>query len=110
MCSSDLFATDALANRIAKSAIGRGFDLELPLSVRNFFYLPLMHAEDLADQDRCVALTRERLGESHFSYPFALRHRDAIARFGRFPARNAALKRANTPEESAFLAANPAGF
>ncbi len=75
-----------------------------------FFYLPFMHSENLADQERSVVLTKERLGESHFSYPYALSHSAAIQRFGRFPARNKALGRATTPEEAAFLEANPAGF
>jgi len=57
-----------------------------------------------------VRLTRERLGESHYSFPYALAHRAAVARFGRFPARNRALGRETTPEEAAFLEANPAGF
>ena len=107
---ADAFATDAMAREVARQAIARGFDVEFPAAARNFVYLPLMHSEDMADQQECVRLTRERLGEAHFSYPFAVRHHDAIARFGRFPARNAALDRASTPEEIAFLRANPIGF
>jgi len=107
---SDAFSTDAMAREIAREAVAKGFDVEAPAGVRSFFYLPFMHSEDSRDQDVCVRLTRERLGETHFSYPFALRHRDAIARFGRFPARNAALGRANTSEEKQFLETNPAGF
>lgn len=107
---ADSFATDARARDVARDAVARGFDIEAPVPVRSFFYLPFMHSEALADQDRCIALTRERLGEAHFSYPFALKHRAVIARFGRFPARNAALGRATTAEEAAFLSTNPAGF
>ena len=106
----EAFATDPLARAVAIRAIERDFDRLVSSEAQPFFYLPLMHSENLADQDRCVALTRERLGEAHYSYAYALRHRDAILRFGRFPARNAALWRQNTAEESAFLAANPAGF
>ncbi len=107
---AEAFATDALAREIAKRAIGRGDDLEAPVFVRSFYYLPLTHSENLADQETCVRLTRERLGESHYSYPYALKHKASVERFGRFPARNAALNRATTPEEAAFLKTNPAGF
>ena len=104
------FSTDELALVAARGAIAKGFDVEAPISVRSFFYLPLMHSEDMLDQQECVRLTRARLGEAHFSYPFALRHCETIARFGRFPARNAALGRTSTAEEIEFLKANPNGF
>jgi uncharacterized protein (DUF924 family) len=106
----EAFATDAMAQEAARGAIIRGFDVEAPLTIRSFFYLPLMHAEDLREQEECVRLTRARLGEDHFSYPYALRHRTTIARFGRFPARNATLGRPDTAEEIEFLTANPNGF
>ncbi len=80
-----------------------GFDRRVPTSLRSFFYLPFMHSEDLADQDRSVALFAERVGTDSVNYPYANGHRRTIARFGRFPARNAALGRAATPEEQAFL-------
>jgi uncharacterized protein (DUF924 family) len=108
--TEDAFASDAHAREIAKRAIARNFDLAVPESVRSFFYLPLEHSENLADQDECVRLVRERLGESHYSMRYALNHREAIRRFGRFPARNRALGRETTPEEAAFLIKNPAGF
>ena len=108
--TADAYSTDALARAVAHRAIARNFDLEVPAAVRSFFYLPLMHSEDLADQERCVALTRERLGENDSSYPYALNHREVIRRFGRFPARNRPLGRTPTAEESAFLADHPAGF
>jgi uncharacterized protein (DUF924 family) len=107
---AEAFATDEMARTVAREAVERGFDLEAPPSVRSFFYLPFMHSEDIADQEHCIGLTGERLGETHFSYPYALKHRDAITRFGRFPARNAALQRSSTPEETMFLQANPIGF
>ena len=107
---AEAFATDALARAAAREALARGFDLEAPVGVRSFFYLPFMHSEDLADQETCLRLTRERLGEQHFSYAYAVRHRDAIARFGRFPARNAMLGRPSSPEETGFLEKNPIGF
>lgn len=101
--SAEAFSTDALARQIAERAIARGYDLQTPPLLRAFFYLPFMHAENEADQDLCVALIAERLGETSVNYPFALGHREVIRKFGRFPGRNAALGRASTPEEKAFL-------
>ena len=103
-------ATDALAREVARAAVERGFDLEAPVAIRQFFYHPFMHSESVVDQELCLKLTRERLGESHSSYAYAVRHRDAIARFGRFPARNTALGRVSTPEEVDYLRQNPSGF
>src|SRR5262249_18532373 len=102
---AEAFSTDAMARAATQRAMTKGFDVEFPTGIRHFFYLPLMHSENLADQDACVALVKSRCGEGHYSYAFALEHRDTILRFGRFPARNAALKRSSTPEELAFLAA-----
>ncbi len=108
--SAQAFASDSLAREVAKRAIAQKRDLEVPATLRSFFYLPLMHSEHLADQDACVQLTKERLGEDHFSYPYALSHKAAIERFGRFPARNKALGRASTDLEQEFLNHNPHGF
>lgn len=108
--TAEAFASDAMARDIAKRAIAQRKDLETPASIRSFFYLPLMHSENLADQDICLQLTRERLGEDHFSFRYALMHKEAVERFGRFPARNAALGRAGTEEEKDFLKHNPSGF
>jgi uncharacterized protein (DUF924 family) len=95
------FAADPLARGVADRAIARGFDRHpLPLPPR-FFYLPLMHSENLADQERCVALCRAS-GDTG-ALPYAENHADIIRRFGRFPHRNAILGRATTPEEQAFL-------
>ena len=108
--TGEAFASDAMARDIAKRAIAERRDLETPVSIRSFYYLPLTHSENLLDQEACVQLTRERLGEDHFTYPFALRHKAAVERFDRFPARNAALGRASTTDELAFLKTNPSGF
>ena len=105
---AEAFSTDALARVAADRAIRHKFDLEMPVSVRAFFYLPFMHSENLQDQNRSVALIGERVGKGSSNYPFATSHRDVIARFGRFPARNQALGRTSTPEEAAFLAGKPA--
>jgi uncharacterized protein (DUF924 family) len=98
------FAQDDKAVALADAAIEKGHDLASPADRRAFFYLPYMHAEDLALQDKCIALIRERLGEDSMNLPHAVWHRDVIKRFGRFPYRNAALARESTAEEAAFLA------
>ena len=102
------FASDRQARAVAGRAIARDFDLHVPTALRPFFYMPLMHSEDLADQDRCIALFAERIGPDTYNLPYARRHRAEIARFGRFPGRNAALGRIPTGEETAYLAAGPA--
>ena len=96
-----MYATDAKARAVARHAVDRGFDADTPEALRNFLYLPFMHSEDLADLERCVALTAHLGGESH---RYAQHHRDVIRRFGRFPHRNALLGRASTPDEAQFLA------
>jgi len=95
------FASDRLARDIANRAIARGFDQSVSAELRPFFYLPLEHSETLADQERSLALF-QALGDPE-NLKFARHHRDIIARFGRFPHRNAILGRESTPEELAFL-------
>ena len=94
---------DGRARAIAKSAVARGDDLRVPEPERQFFYLPLMHSESLADQDRCVRLCLMRLPETGAeNLKHAVLHRDVIRRFGRFPSRNRALGRADTEAERAY--------
>jgi uncharacterized protein (DUF924 family) len=95
-----MFATDAKSRDIAKTAIESGFDDAVDAEFRQFFFLPLMHSEDAADQDRCVELTQGLPTDSH---RFAVLHRDIIRRFGRFPHRNEVIGRASTPDELRFL-------
>jgi uncharacterized protein (DUF924 family) len=110
--SARAFAADAAARDVCLDAQARGFDRALSRVERWFLYLPLMHAEDRALQERSVALFEAlaagagpELAEAlEQATDFARRHRDVIARFGRFPHRNAALGRASTREEIAFLA------
>lgn len=99
------FGSDALARQAADSLLARGLDQALPLPQRGFLYLPFMHSEDLADQERCLALHEALLheGAPAGGRDYARAHRDIIARFGRFPHRNAQLGRASTAEELAFL-------
>ncbi|BCH27367.1 DUF924 family protein [Mesorhizobium sp. L-8-3] len=97
--TADAFATDPLALAVARQALDRGFNRDLPQERRNFLYMPFMHSEALDDQERCVAL----FGPDHKDVKYAIAHRDIIARFGRFPHRNRALSRASTADEQAFL-------
>lgn len=95
-----MFATDPLALAFARTAIERGHDQAVEPALRVFFYLPLEHSEDLADQERCVALCEPLGGQVA---EFARIHLDVIRRFGRFPHRNPMLGRTTTAEEQAFL-------
>jgi uncharacterized protein (DUF924 family) len=106
------FASDARARAVADHAIARGFDQALSPVRRAFVYLPFMHSEALADQERCVALhaAMEPDGGPDSGLDFARRHRAIIARFGRFPHRNAILGRQSKEEETAFLAEPESGF
>mgnify|MGYP001500536536 CR=1 FL=1 len=100
--SARAFEGDALARELTGRALARGWDQELGAVERQFLYIPLMHSENADDQVRSVALY-EALGIEDAAR-FARLHRDQILRFGRFPGRNAALGRVDTPEETAFLA------
>jgi uncharacterized protein (DUF924 family) len=96
-----MFAADPLARAVADRAIARGFDRRYLPPERRFFYLPFTHSENLADQERCVALTRAAADDEGVKW--AELHADIIRRFGRFPHRNQVLGRATTPDEQAFL-------
>ena len=109
------FAGDSRAQQLVLAALAAGEDESLARVGRVFLYMPLMHAEDLALQERCVAcftalhgnsppaLRQTLAGNLHF----AIEHRDTIHRFGRFPHRNAALGRDSSAEERAFLEHGP---
>jgi len=99
--SAQAFATDAQALALSKRAIAEGIDRQLPPEQRCFVYIPFQHSEDLADQTRSLELFTA-LGNPE-NLDFAIRHEAIIARFGRFPHRNASLGRSSTPEEEAFL-------
>jgi uncharacterized protein (DUF924 family) len=94
------FATDPLARAIAAGAMIKGFDGQAA-AMRGFFYLPFMHSEDLADQERAIVLYQAAGDDDGAKW--AKRHADIIRRFGRFPHRNAVLGRKTTPQEQAFL-------
>ena len=101
------FAADHLALAAARRLLAAGWDRAMTVDERTFAYLPFEHSERLEDQDRCCELMQP-LGDEVYRY--ALRHRDIIRRFGRFPHRNAALGRASTPEEAEFLRQPGSGF
>lgn len=97
------FAADARALRLAKGWIGQGFQHKLPAPRARWLIMPYEHAEDLDAQQRGVALF-QTMGLSEMAH-WARVHLDIIARFGRFPHRNAVLGRVSTPAELAFLEA-----
>ena len=96
---AEQFATDHLALQIAKGAVDRGFDEQLEPKERGFLYMPFEHSEDLDDQNRSILLFTA-LGDSNL-LRFARLHHNIIARFGRFPHRNAMLGRAPRADEIA---------
>lgn len=110
--SAEGFAGDARALRLARALVDASEDQRLTPTQRIFAYLPFEHSEEMADQDRCVALFQAmtQVPGMETVIDFAHRHRAVIARFGRFPHRNATLGRVSTPEEVAYLAQPGAGF
>ena len=98
----EAFATEARARAVADRAIALGFDRLLDDEQRGFLYLPFMHSESPADQDRSVSLY-EAAGFAE-GLRWARHHRDIVRRFGRFPHRNAILGRESTSEEHTWLA------
>lgn len=104
------FSTDRFGLAAAKIAIGRDWDLRISEPARNFFYLPLMHSENLMDQDRAVRLILTRMPLADPSTLLhAKAHREVIRSFGRFPHRNAALGRRTTVAEQVHLDAGAYG-
>lgn len=109
--SAEAFASDPHALATARRVVLRdGLDRALPPMQRGFLYLPFEHAEGMAEQDIAVALFEgmrdiPAMAAKDGVIDYAWRHRHVIRRFGRFPHRNAALGRASTPSEEAWLAA-----
>lgn len=97
------FAFDSKALAMAEGALLRGHARGLPPMRRRFLYLPFEHSESLADQKYCVSLF-ETDGDDPEGLDYARQHLAVIERFGRFPHRNAALEREDTPEEEEYLA------
>ncbi len=105
------FEGDAKALGVAADGVKAGVDRTLHGHERVFFYMPFMHSEELAMQERCVELFSAFRDQSEGrvrqivadNLDFARRHRDIVARWGRFPHRNAVLGRTSTPAEVEFL-------
>jgi uncharacterized protein (DUF924 family) len=105
---AEAFAADDLARDLTLLAIERGWEPRYTPERRQFLYMPLMHAEDAALQALSVEKF-EQLGDEK-ALAFARDHQDVQARYGRFPSRNAALGRASSPEEQAYLSQPDAGW
>ncbi|NUP11427.1 MAG: DUF924 domain-containing protein [Polyangiaceae bacterium] len=109
--SPDSFAHDAKAARASSLAVERGDEPSLTIQQRVFLYMPFMHSESLEHQDRCVERFRSLAETAPASCrpvlennaDYAVRHRDIVARFDRFPHRNEVMGRPSTPEEIEFL-------
>ena len=99
--SSKAFQTEAQAIKVSKAAIHKNFQLQIPLEQRAFLYMPLMHSENLDDQDLAVRLFET--DDTLSNLRFAKHHRELIRKFGRFPHRNAILGRESTPAEIEYL-------
>ena len=112
------FESDSLALQLAKEGLARGDDEQLAEVERSFFYMPFEHAESLPEQHECIRLFEGLVVDSRSTFKpmctssldYAHRHRDIIAKFGRFPHRNSILGRENTPEETEYLSKPGAGF
>ncbi|MFK7753263.1 MAG: DUF924 family protein [Sedimentitalea sp.] len=102
--SDKAFASDPAALAAAKACVDKGWDLKIDEPARQFFYLPMMHSENLCDQERCVRLLHQRMpqtGESNLLHARA--HREVIRQFGRFPYRNDVLSRKPTGSEVDYV-------
>ncbi|MCJ1442547.1 MAG: hypothetical protein MMC23_003043 [Stictis urceolatum] len=118
--SGESFSSDSQASKVAVDAISRGFDRQVPIQRQTFFYMPLMHGESMMSQVASLGMfqglsARAEPGSefeetAKMSIGFSQRHMDVIRKFGRFPARNVALRRRSTAEEEAFLKINPHGI
>jgi len=102
------FAADPLAQELTCLALDRGWDARLPVQQRHFLYMPLMHAEDPELQTLCLRCFDQPGLEEGLAY--AHEHAEVIARFGRFPTRNAALGRESTLEERVYLSQPGVGW
>lgn len=104
------FKTDKAALAAAKCAVDKKWDMRIDEPARQFFYLPMMHSENLCDQERCVRLLCERMPETGASNMLHARaHREVIRQFGRFPYRNDALHRTPTAQEAVYVSAGGYG-
>jgi uncharacterized protein (DUF924 family) len=116
--TSGMYAADEKALSLSKQVVESGQDEQLPTAMRVFLYMPFMHSEELEDQEKCIEIfkkLKEQVPESikdsiENNVIYAIKHRDIVKEYGRFPHRNEILSRANTPEEEVYLAQPGAGF
>lgn len=110
--TGEMYSGDERVYAVAKEMVDAGLEKSLGVTSRMLVYMPFMHWESLEAQDRCIALFeafRDEFEEGPVhkalssNVDFAIKHRDIVAQFGRFPHRNALLARPSTPEEEAFL-------
>ncbi len=106
--TSKSFACDPQALTLAQLAIAKGFDLQLPVKMRGFIYLPFMHSESLIIHQIAEQLYVS-LGDKN-SLDFEMKHKSIIEQFGRYPHRNTILNRISTEEEISFLNQPNSGF
>nr|WP_283777744.1 DUF924 family protein [Sansalvadorimonas sp. 2012CJ34-2] len=112
------FSSDQRAQELARDTINKGWDKELAFTERQFLYMPLMHSEQLSDQELCIRAFKQlaedvpegRKEYINSSVHYAVEHRDLIARFGRFPHRNKALERESTAEELEYLSSGASSY
>lgn len=100
------FSTEQQAVEVGKYAISRGYDQSISSDRLAFLYMPLMHSENLADQDLAVRLFEQAGLEANLR--FAKHHRELIRKFGRFPHRNAILGRESSLDELDYLGSKEA--
>ena len=99
--SAESYSTEAQSREVARHALQREFDRSLEDGQKAFLYMPFMHSEDLADQELALELFDQAGLESNLR--FAHHHHDIVAKYGRFPHRNAALGRDSTEDEIEYL-------
>ena len=113
--TAQAFDGDARALQLTLQTLAQQEDRQLPWVGRVFLYMPLMHAGDLAQQNKCVTCFAQLVADAPAALKpklkgnldFAVQHKDIIARFSRFPYRNAVLGRISTAEEDSFLRNGP---
>jgi uncharacterized protein (DUF924 family) len=99
--TAQAFAQDGMALVLAQEAVAGGFDRTLDIDQRMFLYMPFMHSESVLLHEAAQPLFAAVAGDDVLKS--AADHLECIRRFGRFPKRNAALGRASTPEELAYI-------
>ena len=115
--SGQMFAYDSKGLAVANALIEKGWDKQVPAPARGFIYTALEHAEDMVQQEKLLKLMDEMVAEADEQYKqgaamfqsYAKQHYDVVARFGRYPHRNALLGRESTAEELEYLQTHP-GF